>query len=80
MIFQVYTANDYASIMEHLVGRWEIEGRQGLSSEAAEAQEYLAKLPNRIRKLSERSMARRKKAPVVHGKFSWVYDRPVQLI
>lgn len=77
---QVYTANDYASIMEHLITRWKVEERQGLSGDAAEAQEYLAKLPARIRKLSERSMARRRKAPTQHGKFSWVYDRPVQLI
>jgi hypothetical protein len=36
----VYTASDYADIMEHLIKRWEVEGRE-LSGEAAEAQVYL---------------------------------------
>lgn len=77
---QVYTASDYADIMEHLIVRWQVRERQGLSGEAAAAQEYLDRLPPRIRKLSERSMARSKKAPVQTSKFSWVYDRPVQLL
>ena len=76
----VYTAHDYADIMEHLIQRWQVAEREGLSGEAAEQQEYLCKLPARIRKLSDRALARRKKAPTMHGKFSWVYDRPVQLI
>jgi acyl-[acyl-carrier-protein] desaturase len=76
----VYTANDYADIMEHLVKRWKVKEREGLCGEAAEAQEYLAKLPARIRKLSERAMARRMKGPTQTAKFSWVYDRPVELI
>lgn len=41
--------------MEHLIKRWEVADRVGLSPEAAEEQEYLCKLPDRIRKLSERA-------------------------
>jgi hypothetical protein len=37
----VYTASDYADIMEHLIKRWEVEGRE-LSGEAAEAQVHPA--------------------------------------
>jgi acyl-[acyl-carrier-protein] desaturase len=33
-----YTAFDYADIVEHLVQRWKIAERSGLSGEAAEAQ------------------------------------------
>jgi hypothetical protein len=40
--------------MEHLVKRWEVADRTGLSGEAAKEQEYLVGLPSRIRKLSER--------------------------
>ena len=42
-----YTAFDYAAIMEHLIKRWEVASVQGISGEAAEAQEYLVKLPDR---------------------------------
>lgn len=34
----VYNANDYCDIMEHLIERWDIEHRQGLRGDAAEAQ------------------------------------------
>jgi acyl-[acyl-carrier-protein] desaturase len=77
---EVYTGNDYSAIMEHLIKRWDVGSRENLCGEAAAEQEYLMKLPDRIRKLSERAMARRKKAPAKAAKFSWVYDRPVQLI
>ncbi|GLI64991.1 hypothetical protein VaNZ11_008416 [Volvox africanus] len=74
-----YTAMDYADIMEHLVGRWKVPERTGLNGEAAHAQEYLVKLPDRIRKLAEKAAARKAKAKVVHSPFSWVFDREVPL-
>lgn len=76
---EVYTAYDYADIMEHLIKRWAIADRTGLTGEAAKEQEYLVALPGRVRKLSERMYARRRKAAVNEGKFSWIYDRPVSL-
>ncbi|GFH33636.1 uncharacterized protein HaLaN_33034, partial [Haematococcus lacustris] len=50
---------------------------QGLSGEAAEAQEYLVKLPDRIRKLAERSQVRKKKG--LTANFSWIFNREVVL-
>lgn len=55
---EVYTAKDYADIMEHLINRWEVADRTGLSGEAAKEQEYLVALPNRIRKLAERAASK----------------------
>uniref|UniRef100_A0A061R077 Plastid acyl-acp desaturase n=2 Tax=Tetraselmis sp. GSL018 TaxID=582737 RepID=A0A061R077_9CHLO len=77
---KVYTAYDYADIMDHLINRWEVPSREGLSAEAAKEQEYLCKLPARIRKLAERTEARRAKAgKPKQVKFSWIYDRPLDL-
>lgn len=50
-----YTAMDYADIMEHLCKRWDVANRTGLNGDAAAAQEYVMKLPNRIRKLAEKA-------------------------
>ena len=72
-----YTAFDYADIMEHLIARWEVPKRAGLSGEAAEAQEYLVKLPDRIRKLTERANARKKKG--ASASFSWIFNRSIDL-
>ena len=47
----VYTADDYADIMEHLIKRWEINSITGLSAKRG-SQEYLMKQPDRIRKLA----------------------------
>lgn len=51
----VYTALDYAAIMEHLISRWDVGNRRGLTAEAEKAQEYVCSLPPRIRKISERA-------------------------
>ncbi|KAK4343671.1 hypothetical protein RND71_036765 [Anisodus tanguticus] len=73
----VYTAKDYADILEFLVGRWEIEKLNGLSGEGHRAQDYVCGLAPRIRKLEERAQARAKqKAPVP---FSWVFGREIML-
>lgn len=81
---EVYTASDYADIMEHLIKRWDIENRQ-LSGDAAAAQEYVCKLPPRIRKLAERAASRKKAAQKKAGEsnreqFSWIFNREVQLL
>ncbi|EFN56251.1 hypothetical protein CHLNCDRAFT_35190 [Chlorella variabilis] len=75
----VYQASDYCDIMEHLVARWDIEHREGLRGEAAEAQEYLMKLPTRFRKLSERAAARKSKAQPARVQFSWIFNREVKV-
>ncbi|KAL0317549.1 UNVERIFIED_CONTAM: Stearoyl-[acyl-carrier-protein] 9-desaturase, chloroplastic [Sesamum angustifolium] len=73
----VYTAKDYADILEFLVARWEVEKLTGLSGEGHKAQDYVCGLPARIRRLEERAHARAKQAPPVP--FSWIYDREVKL-
>lgn len=73
----VYTARDYADIMEFLVGRWKVDKLTGLSGEGRKAQEYVCKLPPRIRRLEERAQGRAKEGPKIP--FSWLFDRQIQL-
>ncbi|CAN4099536.1 unnamed protein product [Withania somnifera] len=72
----VYTASDYADILEFLVGRWKVSDLTGLSGEGRKAQEYVCGLPPRIRRLEERAQERAKQGPIIP--FSWIYDREVQ--
>eukprot|EP00978_Attheya_sp_CCMP212_P028781 scaffold100331_cov51-Attheya_sp.AAC.3 len=74
----VYTAIDYAEIIDHLVRIWDLENLEGLSSEGEKERDYLCKLPKRYKKLAERSMNRKAKATedVVETKsFNWIYGR-----
>lgn len=73
----VYTAKDYADILEFLVGRWNVEKLTGLSGEGRKAQDYVCGLAPRIRRLEERAQGRAKEAPIVP--FSWIFDRQVKL-
>jgi|UniRef100_A0A2N9I5K7 acyl-[acyl-carrier-protein] desaturase len=73
----VYTARDYADILEFLVGRWNVEKLTGLSGEGRKAQDYVCGLPPRIRRLEERAQGRAKQGPTVP--FSWLFDREVKL-
>lgn len=74
---EVYTAKDYADVMQFLVDYWQVEKLTGLSSEGRKAQEYVCGLPQRIRTIEERARKKAKEAPSVP--FSWVYDRKVEL-
>ncbi|GKV45589.1 hypothetical protein SLEP1_g52654 [Rubroshorea leprosula] len=67
----VYTAKDYADILEFLVGRWNVEKLTGLSGEGRKAQDFVCGLPTRIRRLEERAQARAKQASNVP--FSWIF-------
>jgi len=74
----VYTAIDYAEIIDHLVKTWDLEHIEGLSAEAEKEREYLCKLPTRYRKLAERSMNKKKKATedeIPTNSFNWIYGR-----
>ncbi|KAJ8563558.1 hypothetical protein K7X08_032010 [Anisodus acutangulus] len=73
----VYTASDYADILEFLVGRWKVSDLSGLSGEGRKAQEYVCGLPPRIRRLEERAQGRAKQGPIIP--FSWIYDKEVKL-
>jgi acyl-[acyl-carrier-protein] desaturase len=67
----VYTARDYADIIEALVKDWNVGAVQGLSDAAAKAQEYLCTLADRYRKLADRVHLEGKET------FSWIFDREV---
>lgn len=73
----VYTAIDYADIIEHLVKRWDLDNIEGLSSAAEKEREYICRLPERYRKLAERSMNKKKKSGEVDElkSFGWLYGR-----
>ena len=68
----VYTAHDYAAIVEHLVRVWKIEARS-VAGPAATAQEELCRLADRHRRLAERVASLAAKQPRVA--FSWIRDR-----
>lgn len=67
----VYTAKDYAEIINELVKHWKLENMTGLSDMAAKAQHYLCTLSARYHKLAERVTFSGKE------KFSWIFDRDV---
>lgn len=69
----VYTARDYADIIDDLVLEWKVAGLGGLSDAAAKGQEYLCGLAERYRKLAERVKF------TGAEKFSWIYDREITL-
>lgn len=75
----VYTALDYADIIEHLVKRWDLEHVEGLSAEGEKERDYVCRLPDRYRKLAERSMNKKKKEnkPPVKKEFEWIFGRAV---
>ncbi len=63
----VYTAEDYVDILAKLNAYWEIDAVRGLSDEAERARDYLMKLPERLRRISERM-----KFPEQDYRFKWV--------
>lgn len=78
---EVYTPRDYCSIMDHLIDRWNVPNLVGLTPEAEEAQQYLCKLPERIRSISDRKTSRllAKNQPKSIA-FSWLFDRTVPVL
>jgi len=50
----VYTASDYVDILQKLNDKWDIGNINGLTTEAEKARDYLMKLPERMKKISER--------------------------
>ncbi|XP_042519766.1 stearoyl-[acyl-carrier-protein] 9-desaturase 6, chloroplastic-like [Macadamia integrifolia] len=75
----VYTAADYADILEFLVGRWKLEKLEGLNSDARKAQDFVCGLAPRYRKLQERAHERAQKMDPQTLRFSWIFDREVSL-
>lgn len=75
----VYTADDYADILEFLIGRWRLEKLDGLRGEGRCAQDFVCGLPSRIRKLQERADDRAKKMKAQSVRFSWIFNKEVTL-
>eukprot|EP00250_Pteridium_aquilinum_P001539 c11734_g1_i1 orf=330-1538(-) len=75
----VYTAKDYADILEHLVKRWNVEKLSGLSSRGQQAQDYVCGLAARIRKLEERAQSKASKEPKTAA-VSWIFNKEVALV
>ncbi len=51
-----------------------------MSDEGQKAQDYVAGLPSRIRRLAERADKKKAKAMPQPTPFSWIFDRPVDVI
>jgi len=77
MATETYTTNDYIDIIEYLIKRWKVESIKCTSGYAQEAQDYVCKLPNRLRRLAQRAEKRMGKGTKENVKFSWVYDREI---
>ncbi|KAH1099702.1 hypothetical protein GYH30_035055 [Glycine max] len=75
----VYTANDYANILDFLVGRWRLEKLESLTAEGKRAQDYVCELPPRIRKLQERADERARKMKPNSFKFNWIFNKELLL-
>ncbi|XP_050365210.1 stearoyl-[acyl-carrier-protein] 9-desaturase 6, chloroplastic [Argentina anserina] len=75
----VYTAHDYADILEFLIGRWRLEKVEGLTGEGKRAQDYVCNLAPRIRRLEGRADERARKMEPHSVKFSWIYNKELLL-
>jgi acyl-[acyl-carrier-protein] desaturase len=68
----VYTAADYAAILDHLVRAWKVAERR-VSDRAARAQDEICRASERYARLADRVAARLAKQPPVP--FSWIQGR-----
>ncbi|XP_016184935.2 stearoyl-[acyl-carrier-protein] 9-desaturase 6, chloroplastic-like [Arachis ipaensis] len=76
----VYTANDYADILEFLIDRWKLEKIQDLTSEGRRAQDFVCGLAPKIRRFQVRAAERAHETETHSVKFSWIFNKEVSLI
>jgi acyl-[acyl-carrier-protein] desaturase len=69
-----YTFQDYGGIITHLNGAWDI-ARRSVHGEAAKAQEYICRQPERYMRLAGEIADRLAQQP--HACFSWIHGRQV---
>ena len=72
----IYTAQDYARIMDYLVRLWKVGERSVTSAAAKRAQDFICPLPARYLRLAERAEARLSRVPVQRP-ISWLFGRSV---
>jgi acyl-[acyl-carrier-protein] desaturase len=70
----VYTVEDYATIVEHLVATWGLAGRS-VAGKAARAQDYVCRHAERCRNLAPLVTEEIAKQPPIA--FKWIFDRKV---
>lgn len=70
---RMYTATDYAGIIEALVRKWDIGALLPQSGEARAAQDYLGRLAERMTRMAER--LERRPAPLPNVPISWIFGR-----
>lgn len=70
----VYTVEDYATIVDHLVLTWGLAGRS-VSGKAARAQDYICRHAERCRNLAPFVTEAAAKQPPIG--FRWIFDRKV---
>ncbi|KAK1648464.1 hypothetical protein QYE76_066269 [Lolium multiflorum] len=75
----VYTARDYGDLVEHFVRKWRVAELAGLSGEGRRAQEYVCRLPPKIRRMEELAHQRAVRCELRPASFSWIFDRHVIL-
>ncbi|HEY7117865.1 MAG TPA: acyl-ACP desaturase [Tepidisphaeraceae bacterium] len=68
----VYTVNDYADIVEHLVKTWNLAGRT-VGGKAARAQDFVCRHAERCREMAAQIADTAARQPPVS--FSWIFDR-----
>ena len=69
-----YTFKDYGEIITHLNEAWDIEHRS-LSGQAAKAQDYICRQPERFNHLAGEVADRLAAQP--RSRFSWIHGRQV---
>ncbi|KAF8026505.1 hypothetical protein BT93_F3096 [Corymbia citriodora subsp. variegata] len=75
----VYTADDYADILEFLIGRWGLEKLEGMTVEGRRAQDFVCGLAPRIRRLQERADERARMMAPQSARFSWIFNKEIKL-
>jgi acyl-[acyl-carrier-protein] desaturase len=68
----VYTVEDYAQIVEHLVKTWDVAGRS-VSGKGARAQEFLCRHAERCHTMAPQVAEAAAKQPAVP--FEWIFGR-----
>jgi len=73
----VYTAEHYSDVIRYLNRLWQIEDMGELSSEAAEAQDFVMRLPDRFDKLAARAAKKTQGLARAPQQWSWLSNRMV---